>query len=126
MIKKLEGLRGAKKIVETYTIAMFDWIEAKPHHFRVWLDFFNHCAKSKKYRLKNTEYALVGEERIKKMIILGIEDESFKCTNPDELAKMVQTFLTGALVTYITEEHSNKKIYKSNTLKTIFTLLEAK
>ena len=108
-VKKENTVDGA---LEAYVDACFYWVEHFKAHSDVWLSFLYRCAKQKSFRDLNSAAARVGEERILSLIRQGAKNGILKMTSPEASAKALQSLITGALVTYVSENLKDRPAYK--------------
>ncbi len=87
------------RLLETYIDTHFAWLTRFPHHTRVWLLFYFQCTTDRKAKQLNTELAAVGRERIVGLL----QATGYKGKEGAEIARQIQTLITGALIVGGTE-----------------------
>jgi AcrR family transcriptional regulator len=93
-----------KKQMTSYVKSCFSWPEVNPRHFQVWLLMFHYASIFNNYRQFHTKFTKAGQERIVGLIESGNKSGDFKCANPAETAKVIQSIITGALMSLYLEE----------------------
>jgi len=89
-----------------YVQSCFDWVANSKTHAKVWLAFIYRCSQHKVSRELNTAAVRVGEERIIQVLELGLHRGFFNCNNSRVAARLIQTLVTGALVSVGSENVS--------------------
>jgi|GEM_PF-2287765 len=114
------------QMLASYVRTCFAWIDGFRVHGEVWLSLLHRCSRGKKYRTLNTLAVQTGSQRITTMIQLGIDHGFMNCSEPAVRAKMIQTLITGAMVTYSTEEIEDPKRYVVDVISQCLAIVGAK
>lgn len=104
VIAEIKSEKSAKDQLRAYIRSALDWTITHPKHFSIWMLFFYRTTYSKTDLELNSELTSLGHERIEGLIRIGIEEKSFKCSNPKLIAKKIQILITGAIITLGTEK----------------------
>lgn len=99
-----------------YIDTCFEWIDKFRSHANVWLSFLSQCVRKPSLRKLNTTAVETGEERIVGLLRLGQKNNVFHFKSVEGTAKALQSLLTGALVTYSSEDLRDAKEYKKAIL----------
>jgi len=102
-IRAIEGASSDKERLVRYILSTFQWQRESPDHVKVWMLFFYLCG-SERYRRLNTELVAMGQERIAALLERGTKAGVFRSRDFSTDAKMIQTTITGALVSLVTED----------------------
>lgn len=102
-VQRLSAAEGPKAQLEAYIDSTFEWIEAYPHHVKVWLYFYYLSSLDKKTRDLNTELVDIGHKRIQRLIEDGQKAGVFPKSNASAAARALQTQLTGSLLSCMSE-----------------------
>lgn len=103
--QKLSGQKDWKGLLTTYVEANFDWIQKYPDHAAVYLLMYYRSATKKNYRKMHSEIREVGTKRIQAILELSAALPNAK--RAGEIARGVQSLITGALVDAMTTTHKN-------------------
>jgi AcrR family transcriptional regulator len=90
--------------LHAYIDATFTWTIRYPQYSKVWGLYFYYCGIKEDFKLLNTELVEMGTQRIAALINAGVAVKQFKTDNTYKTSKFIQTILTGALVTIMTED----------------------
>jgi AcrR family transcriptional regulator len=96
--------RDEVRMLERYAKACFQWTDIYKSHSQVWLAFLHRCTRSKSERALNTIAVQVGEQRLSELLAQGKEKGLFRHENSAQTAKIIQTLITGAMVTVNAED----------------------
>lgn len=107
VLGKMTDRRSVIVQITAYVDATFDWIDELPEHAAVWLLFYYECVRNRRFRKLNSELVEMGHARIQALLTLGGESRELK---PGGDAKALQIFLTGALVSCLTEDSDRKNM----------------
>ena len=88
-----------------YINACFRWIEKKNVLASFMVLFYHHCTIDTKFKNMNTEFVNLGEKRISTFL----NQKKLSSSQASQKSKLIQITITGALLTLITENHSNSK-----------------
>jgi AcrR family transcriptional regulator len=94
-----------------YVDSCFFWVENFKIHSRAWLDFLHLCMHSKSARETNTQAVQTGEGRIAALLEKGRDEGVFQFSDAALAAKLVQTIITGGLMTYVSENLDHPEAY---------------
>ena len=111
-VNELEKGKDAEDALELYILSCFHWAENLKTHARVWFAFLHLCSHQKRYRKINSEAVIVGERRIISLIEYGVSSGAFVTKDTARAAKMIQTLITGALVTVGSEDYDPQQMAK--------------
>ncbi|MCB0356789.1 MAG: TetR/AcrR family transcriptional regulator [Bdellovibrionales bacterium] len=126
-ISALNKHTASDKQLKAYIESTFEWIDEFPSYIQTWLLFFYYASINKEYNKLLTSINNMGYERIIALINKGIEEKTFRCAHPEEWAKWIQTAITGALVTLMTEKlPMPKSEFKSHIIEQCFAGLDCK
>ena len=90
-------------MLRAYVSSTFDWIRLYPFHARVWLLYLYHCSYVERDNDLNTQFVEIGRKRIEALLLLGIKQGLFNEVDVDPASKNIQTIITGALLTSVSE-----------------------
>ena len=110
--------------LRAYIESTFVWTEKSPDHARVWIIFFFKCSISEKSRKTHSELTEMGHRRISALLKKGREEKYFHFESADEVAKHIQTLITGAIMTLLTENVEHPQAYKKSVLKLCLSLVQ--
>jgi AcrR family transcriptional regulator len=98
-------MRGAnpQDMLSLYIDSCFVWIKNYKTHALVWLAFLHRCSQNAEMKALNTMAVLAGEERIQNLLQIGKEKGVFRFSNAASTAKSIQVLITGALVSFVSE-----------------------
>jgi len=113
------------EMLANYIDSCFFWLENFRTHALVWLAFMHRCGRSKKARELNTAAVRTGEDRIQALLEKGRQDGVFHFSDPVMAAKMVQSAITGGLLTYISEDLLDSRKYADEIRRLCFHVLQA-
>lgn len=105
------------QMIEAYLNSCFHWVKEFSDNSRVWLAFLHLCSHQKKFRELNTLAVQAGEDRIESMIYAGIQTGFFNTSDARAAAKNLQVFITGALVSYVSEDLVDRKAFQESVCK---------
>ncbi len=104
----LQGMEGTgddpRAQLEGYVRGCFKWVELFPQQTSFWMLFFYQSSMQGQARNENSELVANGQKRIESMLSKGKELGYWQFTDGKAAAKMVQLFLTGGIVSCITED----------------------
>lgn len=86
-----------------YVNSVYNWCSEFPDHMKVWVLFYYECSINNELRSLHSEMTLVGQRRIIEMIVKGKDQGLFGCTEIEKTAKIVQSIITGGVITISTE-----------------------
>jgi AcrR family transcriptional regulator len=112
--------------VRAYVHSTFEWLEKFPSYASGLLLYLQRCSWSERERDLNTQFTEAGRSRIEALIRLGLETGEFSCADPLVMAKQVQTVITGAVVTQLTENLQNNGDYQNDVMALCLGLCGAK
>ncbi|MGE0526210.1 MAG: TetR/AcrR family transcriptional regulator [Bdellovibrionales bacterium] len=95
-------------MLERYIRCCFEWLQKSKTHALVWCAFLERCARLTNLRRLNTEAVRVGTERIETLLQSGVATGHFSC-HPTRVAKPLQIFITGAMVSFMSEAQENRE-----------------
>jgi hypothetical protein len=93
----------------------FDWLETYPSYASGLLLYLQRCSWNERDRDLNTQFTEAGRVRIAALVRLGVEAGEFHCSDPDVTAKQIQTVITGAVVTLLSEGLPEKARFHQET-----------
>jgi AcrR family transcriptional regulator len=96
------------QMLSAYVDSCFIWVENFRTHANVWLSFLNFCTNKIKLRALNTDAVQAGHERLTALLANGKASGIFKHANSEVAAKMIQVFITGAMVVSASEDFANR------------------
>lgn len=96
--------KSVEDMLRAYVTSTFRWIEEYPEHARVLLFFLYTCSQKKSENWVNTEFVKAGHQRITALLQAGVQQKRFQCKKPVAAAKMIQTLITGGMVSWVSEE----------------------
>jgi AcrR family transcriptional regulator len=104
-----------------------EWPDHFPTHFTTLCLLFYRSSTHEKYKKINTEFAVMGHDRITEMINQGIKEGVVSVDDPIASAKNIQIIITGAIFSYQVE-NSSEPLNKSreNIIKLCFETLNFK
>lgn len=114
---------SADEMLGLYIDACFRWIERHKTHAQVWFAFLLDSSRSNKARALNSAAVQRGEERIQALLERGRADGIFRFEDGAAASKMIQTQITGALITYISEDLPDREAYVASVRNACFKLL---
>jgi len=114
------------EMIGYYIESCFTWVEDFRTHALTWLSFLLECSRSKNSRALNTTAVKTGEERILALVEKGREVHIFHCEDTEGAAKSVQTLITGAMITFASENLDDKKKYVADVKLAAFKILGVK
>lgn len=106
-VAALSQKKAPEEQFEAYVRSTFQWIRDFPDHAKTWSLFLVLCISHSELKALNQEFTRVGHERIEAMIqnILGESSSA----SPEEIkgcGHMVQSLITGALLSYLSDSHA--------------------
>lgn len=126
-VEAIQKATSPEQQLRAYILCTFDWVEKSANHAKVWLLIYYYCAIHEEYKKTNTELVSMGHARITALLESGKKFKLFKFKNASYTAKMVQTVITGALLTRLTEKNSiPPETFRALTLQTCFSLVGIK
>jgi AcrR family transcriptional regulator len=110
--------RSKASTLEKYISACFLWSDRYRNDALLWCLFFYYCGFRQEYRKVHTELVGMGHRRIVQIIEEGKGKGSFRCDDSHLAAKMIQTIITGALVTLGSEDlNFETGVFKAEIIK---------
>lgn len=103
-IEKLAVSKSPREQFINYFEACFLWIDFLPSHFNFWLYLVRCTRFDPKIRQLNTELVDMGTQRIAAMVLAGQESHQFKSNLPANIARDIQVYITGVMLSETTEE----------------------
>ncbi len=123
VVSNFSSLPSAGAQIESYLESALDWVDKFPDHARTFLLFFYYCGIKKEFRDINTQMVQTGHLRLRALIEKGISESEFQVDSVDPLAKQLHLFLTGAILSKMTEDPANTINIKNDTLNFFRTQL---
>lgn len=111
------------EMIGNYIDACFLWVEEIRPHALTWLGFLLECSRTKSWREVNTAAVRTGEERLQALLDKGKEVGVFKFDDAVVSAKMVQSLITGAMITYAAENLDDPKKYAADVRSAALKIL---
>jgi AcrR family transcriptional regulator len=99
-IQKEKNIDG---MLRAYVHSTFSWVEEYPEHAKVLLFFLYTCSQQKAENKVNTEFVDAGHRRITALVQIAVEQGVSRCENAAAAAKMIQTLITGGMVSWVSE-----------------------
>lgn len=90
--------------LEGYLKGCFRWVREFPDQFSFWLLYFYQASLKGQARDENSQLVKAGHERIEALLSQGNAHKVWVVEHPRETAKTIQIFITGALVSVMTED----------------------
>jgi AcrR family transcriptional regulator len=87
-----------------YLQAAFDWPRVSPYHAKFWFLLYLKASNDVEWRRKNQEWVKLGTARLSVLVEEGIQNGEWDCADPARAARQLQIFITGALVSFMTED----------------------
>lgn len=103
-IEALSRADDSSSALNMYVRACFDWLANFRTHAKVWLAFIHVCSYHRASSALNTSAVQVGAERITQILEVGVARGEFQCENPQTAARLIQTVITGALISFGSEQ----------------------
>lgn len=125
-IEALVAGNSPEEMLERYIEACFSWVERHKTHAQVWFAFLLDSSRSRKARALNSAAVRRGEERLEALLERGRADGVFVFKDAAIAAKMVQTHITGALITFISEDLADAPSYAQTVRDSCFQLIRAR
>lgn len=94
------------RVLKTYVHSHFQWGREYPAHMGTLLALFPLCVTNETVRKANTVAVQSGAKRLEFLL-------HYRCDKPSKvtvIARSFQIFLTGAVISYFTEDHENRRL----------------
>ncbi|MGZ3773222.1 MAG: TetR/AcrR family transcriptional regulator [Pseudobdellovibrionaceae bacterium] len=103
-ISYIEKEKNVEDILRAYVISTLRWTEEFPDHASLLIFFLYSCCQNNSEKIVNTNFTEAGHQRITTILQLGVQQKLIHCENPLATAKMIQTVVTGGVITWLSEE----------------------
>jgi AcrR family transcriptional regulator len=106
LVAELERQSSPQEKFKAYITKMLAWPRLYPEHAAFWISFYHYCCLDQRCRVTNLELVQMGQRRIANLLqSCNPKSESSDVTNEAmELARVVQMYLTGAIISIATED----------------------
>jgi AcrR family transcriptional regulator len=121
-VDEMKKAKNPAEMLGAYIDSCFRWVSNHRSHSLVWLAFMHRCAHNSEMRQLNTEAVDTGNERIETLLELGKSQSVFHFDLANETAKMIQVLITGALITFVSENLKDPKAFAIETRNTCLQL----
>ncbi len=124
-IRAIERGTSETEQLKSYISSTFRWLDDFPEHVQVWMLFYFLSSHHAKYRKINTELVGMGHGRIAALIERGTESGQFESKDYQIDAKLIQTAITGALVSLTTEDFSiDRKVFEKQVVEECLRIIQ--
>lgn len=105
----IEGMNQAKSEdpldqLLGYANGCLRWIKEYPHQCSFWFLYFYQASRSPQARKENTELVGAGHKRITEMLEYGNQMELWKIPDCTRQGKQIQVFITGVMISCMSED----------------------
>lgn len=117
-VEAIEKAKDPVSLLDAYVSSTFDWVESYPEHIKVWILILYYAGVEDPFRQLNSGLVATGHERIISLLVDGQSRGFFRCKDARWTAKMIQTVITGALISAITEDLPwSLRVYKAKIVE---------
>ncbi len=103
------------------------WPRYFGNHTSLWVSFLHLCTLDDKLKAINTAAVIVGSDRLTELIRAGKQMGEFACDDEKQSARMIQSLLTGLLLSNASEEHDQTNSDLNEAVKsTCLVILQSK
>jgi len=129
-LSHMEKAKTTSQSLELYVESCFYWTKNFKTHSKVWLAYLLLCVGSNRHKEINTIAVQTGEERLAALLEKGKSLGEFNFSESSQsTAKVIQTLITGALITVGCEEIPNPEAYlkliQQECLKIVVSKMES-
>jgi AcrR family transcriptional regulator len=112
LVAELERQASPQTKFRTYVTKMLAWPRLYPEHAAFWISFYHYCCLDQQCRTKNLELVQMGHRRIASLLQNCQANSLSPAPTPEalELARVVQTYLTGAILSMATEDSGVQRV----------------
>jgi len=106
VLAKMAQTRTTEAALKAYIRGAVTWVRESPDHARIWFIYFYKCAYNEKFRDRSADFVNLGYQRIQTMLSQLADEKELSRKNIPERARSLQIFLTGTIVSLVTETRS--------------------
>ncbi|MGZ3771725.1 MAG: TetR/AcrR family transcriptional regulator [Bdellovibrio sp.] len=122
-VEEIKKGKSPTESIKLYVQSCFHWTENFKSHGKVWVAYLGLCISNQKHRELNSLAVQAGEERITALLNLGKSKNEFSFDSAEESAKIIQTIITGAMITLACENHNDPQGYKKLIIDQCLTVI---